>query len=80
MLTKLLYSSWRDGCSVVKSTGCSSRGTKFNSQQPHGGLQLSVILAPGDMAPYTNIHGGKASMNIKNKYFLKAIHHLWMVF
>jgi hypothetical protein len=24
---------WRDG-SAVKSTGCSSRGPKFNSQQP----------------------------------------------
>jgi hypothetical protein len=28
--------SWRDG-SKVKSTDCSSRGHKFNSQQPHGG-------------------------------------------
>jgi hypothetical protein len=27
--------SWRDG-PEVKSTGCSSRGPEFNSQQPHG--------------------------------------------
>jgi hypothetical protein len=33
---------WRDG-SVVKSTDCSSRGLKFNSQQPHGGSQPSVM-------------------------------------
>ena len=28
---------------MVKSTGCSSRGPKFNSQQPHGGSQPSVM-------------------------------------
>ena len=33
---------WRDG-SVVKSTDCSSRGPGFNSQQPHGGSQPSVM-------------------------------------
>ena len=33
---------WRDG-SVVKSTDCSSRGFEFNSQQPHGGSQPSVV-------------------------------------
>ena len=35
-------SGWRDG-SVVKSTDCSSRGPEFNSQQPHGGSQPSVM-------------------------------------
>jgi hypothetical protein len=29
-------------------TGCSSRGPRFNSQQPCGGSQLSVISVPGD--------------------------------
>jgi hypothetical protein len=29
---------WRDG-----SAGCSSRGPEFNSQQPHGGSQPSVM-------------------------------------
>jgi hypothetical protein len=33
---------WRDG-SEVKSTGCSSRGPEFSSQQPHGGSQPSVM-------------------------------------
>jgi hypothetical protein len=33
---------WRDG-SAVKSTDCSSKGPVFNSQQPHGGSQPSVI-------------------------------------
>ena len=33
---------WRDG-SVGKSTGCSFRGSEFNSQQPHGGSQPSVM-------------------------------------
>jgi hypothetical protein len=33
---------WRDG-SVVKSTDCSSRGPEFNSQQPHGDSQPSVM-------------------------------------
>jgi hypothetical protein len=33
---------WRDG-SVVKSTNCSSIGPEFNSQQPHGGSQPSVM-------------------------------------
>ena len=36
------YWGWRDG-SVVKSTDCSSRGPEFNSQQPHGGSQPSVV-------------------------------------
>jgi hypothetical protein len=33
---------WRDG-TAVKSTDCSSRSPEFNSQQPHGGSQPSVI-------------------------------------
>ena len=33
---------WRDG-SEVKSTNCFSRGPKFNSQQLHGGSQLSIM-------------------------------------
>lgn len=41
---------WRDG-SVIKSPGCSSRGSRFNVQHPHGSLQLSVIPGRGDLAP-----------------------------
>jgi len=33
---------WRDG-SAVKSSNCSARGPEFNSQQPHGGSQPSVM-------------------------------------
>jgi hypothetical protein len=33
---------WRDGA-VVKSPDCFSRGPEFNSQQPHGGSQPSVM-------------------------------------
>jgi hypothetical protein len=36
------YFGWRDG-SVVKSAAYSSRGPEFNSQQPHGGSQPSII-------------------------------------
>jgi len=37
---------WRDGL-VAKSIGCSSRGTRFNSQQPHGTQQPPVTPALG---------------------------------
>jgi hypothetical protein len=33
---------WRGG-SEVKSTDCPDRGPEFNSQQPHGGSQPSVM-------------------------------------
>jgi hypothetical protein len=42
MFLKLILLGWRDS-SEVKSTGCSSRGPEFNSQQPHGGSQSSVM-------------------------------------
>jgi hypothetical protein len=41
---KILIWGWRDG-SVVKSTDCSSRGPEFDSQQPHGVSQPSVMDA-----------------------------------
>jgi hypothetical protein len=33
---------WRDG-SAGKSTDCSYEGPEFNSQQPHGGSQPSIM-------------------------------------
>jgi hypothetical protein len=33
---------WRDGL-ALKSTDCSSRSPEFNSQQPHGGSQPSIM-------------------------------------
>jgi hypothetical protein len=45
---------WRDG-SAVKSTGCSSRGPEFNSQQSHGGSQPFVMgcLKTATVYPHT---------------------------
>jgi len=39
---ELRFWGWRDGLEV-KSTECSSIGPEFNSQQPHGGSQPSVM-------------------------------------
>jgi len=39
---RVLAAGWRDG-SAVKSTDCSSKGPEFNSQQPQGGSQLSMM-------------------------------------
>jgi hypothetical protein len=41
-VSKNILLGWRDGL-VVKSTDCSSRGPEFDSQQPHGGSQPSVM-------------------------------------
>jgi hypothetical protein len=42
ILAEMNQEGWRDG-SAVKSTDCSSRGPGFNSQQPYGGSQPSVM-------------------------------------
>ena len=41
---------WRDS-SMVKSIHCSQRELRFTSQQPCGGLQLSIIPIPLDWMP-----------------------------
>jgi hypothetical protein len=41
-VSKKQNKGWRGG-SVVKSNDRSSRGPEFNSQQPHGGSQPSVM-------------------------------------
>jgi hypothetical protein len=41
-MLRLQNGGWTDG-SAVKSTGCSSRGPEFNSQQPHDGSQPSLM-------------------------------------
>ncbi|EDL92826.1 rCG41153 [Rattus norvegicus] len=38
-----IHHFWTGEMSAVKSTDCSSRGPEFNSQQPHGGSQPSVM-------------------------------------
>ena len=49
-------SGWRDG-SEVKSTDCYSGGPEFDSQQPHGGSQPSVMRSGALFWP-EGIHGG----------------------
>jgi hypothetical protein len=39
---RIILRDWRGG-SPVKSTDCSSRGSEFNSQQPHSSSQPSVM-------------------------------------
>jgi hypothetical protein len=45
--SRVVGRGWRDG-SVVKSTDCFSRGPEFNSQQPHGGSQPSIMVSVSD--------------------------------
>jgi hypothetical protein len=40
--SELISMGWRYD-SVVKSIDCSPKGPEFNSQQPHGGSQPSVM-------------------------------------
>jgi hypothetical protein len=40
---KINPGDWRDVLVVKKSTGCSPRGPEFNSQEPHGDLQPSIM-------------------------------------
>jgi hypothetical protein len=42
LLKEIQEGGWRDGA-AGKSTGCSSRGPEFKSQQPHGDSQPSVM-------------------------------------
>lgn len=48
-LTKFRFMGWREG-SAVKSTCCSCKETKFNSQCSHGGSQLPVTISEGSDA------------------------------
>jgi hypothetical protein len=48
---------------VVRSTDCSSRGHRFNSQHPHGSSQLSVTSGPNICT--------KTYMQIKHQNTLK---------
>jgi hypothetical protein len=52
-----VYRGWRDG-SEVKSTGCSSRGPQFDSQQPYGGSQPSVMRS-GALSWLADINAGR---------------------
>ena len=64
---------------MVKSTGHSSKGPGFNSQNPHGSSQPAVALVPGDSVPpsdpcsnqtykgCTEIHACKIPMNKRER-------------
>jgi hypothetical protein len=61
---KMFILDWRDG-SLVKGTGYSSKGPRFNSQHPQGSSQLSIISCPGIRHLHTNRHAGRTPMHIK---------------
>jgi len=50
----------------VKSPVCSSRGPEFNSQQPHGGSQPSVMRSGALFWP-AGVHAGE-TLYIINKF------------
>jgi hypothetical protein len=67
---KTKFWGWRD-VSAVKSNGCSSRVHQFNSWNPRGSSQLSVIPVPGDL---TSSHRHPCRQNTrvrKNKWKLE---------
>ena len=60
---------WRDG-SAVKSTGGSSRGPRFNSQQPHGGSKPSVMGSDA-FFQHAYVHADRALIHKINLFFKK---------
>lgn len=50
-----IYGSHRGG-SMVKSTSCSFKGPRINSQPLHGGSQLSVTPVLVDPVPSSGLH------------------------
>lgn len=73
---------WRDDL-VIKSTGCSFRGLRFNSQYPHGGSQLSITLVPGDLILHlafeTTRHEHSAHICTQAKYLYSKFTHTHIV-
>lgn len=69
---------------VVKNTGCSFKGSQFNSQLPHGSSQCSVTPAPRDLTFSSGLcrqcthmvhrySSGKIPTHVKEKLKLKKI-------
>lgn len=50
---------WKDD-SVVKNTGCSSRGVRFDSQVLHDSSQPSLTTVPGDSTLSFGLHEHQA--------------------
>ena len=59
---------WRDG-SAVKSTDCSSRGPEFNSQQPHGDSQPSIMRSGALFWPCSHTYRQNIIYIINNSFF-----------
>lgn len=55
---------------MFKSTGLSYRGSRFNSEQPHGCSRLSVIPIPEDPVSssglHKQMHGAQIDMQTKD--------------
>lgn len=45
---------WRD-CLVVRSTGCSCRGPRFDSQYSHSSLKPPVTPSPENLTPFSGL-------------------------
>ena len=67
---------WRD-VSAGKITGGSSKGPSFNSQQPRGDSQLSVILVSGALT-HSHSHMCRQNTNVHkiNSIFKKITHRV----
>ena len=57
-LTSSYVCDWRN-YSVVKSTACSSKGTRLNIQPPCGGTQYSRTSVPGGLTPSSGLYGNQ---------------------
>jgi hypothetical protein len=70
LLKKVKLWWWSDG-SLVKSTDCSSRGPRFNSQHLHGSSQLSVTPVSGDLVPSHTCRPQKKRKRKKGKVIVR---------
>lgn len=61
---------------MVKSSGCSYRGSGFCSQHLHGGSELSVPPVPGDPTPPSHLHGHQAHTWRADVHSGKAFIHI----
>jgi hypothetical protein len=64
---------------VVKSTGFSSRGPEFNSQQPHGGSQ-PAIMGFDALFWHKSVHADRALMYIKQIFFSNYFYWVFYLF
>lgn len=65
---------WRIVDLVVKSTGCSYRGSPFGSQHPYGGLQPSMTLVSENLMPLLCSEGSSTYMVHRHNLAHTEIH------